>query len=389
MVEVISIDKEKLNAYIMAMYIFQFGFLQPLASIINSQIPIAGFSLLLLFLMLINNRFKIKRYVYIFLSIISLYFLFSAFFLSSFTINILKTYGEFLLKGSSAFVIASMPTKGKDLYDAFLKLAIINFISIALFPFVSFLDSMNYMRFGYAMLPSIIMFLYASYDSGFKNLFWNCLLIISLLLTVFYGSRGPIVALILFLLLILFFTNKICLLKKTLLTLFSGITAYFVVSFNIVIKVLDYFYYELGIRTYSLVKLRIMMIDGLAKSSSGRDVIYTTIIELIKNKPIIGYGIGTAQIYTDFTAHNIILQILLESGIIGLLVWLLLWSVGIYKYIKISKLNETGYYRIITLLIAVSIGRLLISSDMWLRPEYWFVFSLIWGIKLNGKMKSN
>jgi hypothetical protein len=32
---VISIDKEKLNAYIMAMYIFQFGFLQPLASIIN------------------------------------------------------------------------------------------------------------------------------------------------------------------------------------------------------------------------------------------------------------------------------------------------------------------------------------------------------------------
>jgi hypothetical protein len=54
-------------------------------------------------------------------------------------INILQTYGEFLLKGSSAFVIASMPTKGKDLYDAFLKLAIINFISIALFPFVSFL----------------------------------------------------------------------------------------------------------------------------------------------------------------------------------------------------------------------------------------------------------
>jgi hypothetical protein len=92
------------------------------------------------------------------------------------------------------------------------------------------------------------------------------------------------------------------------------------------------------------------------------------------------------QIYTDFTAHNIILQILLESGsywFIGLVITL----VGRYlcKYIKISKLNETGYYRIITLFFAVSLGRLLVSSDMWLRPEYWFVFSFIWGIKLKRK----
>jgi O-antigen ligase len=382
---VIGINKEKFNAYIMAMYIFQFGFLQPLASIVNTQIPIVGFSLILLLFMLINNRFRIKKYVYASLLIISIYFFISAFVLPGFTKNILQVYGEFLLKGFSAFILASMTTNGKDLYNAFLKLAIINFISIALFPFTSFLDSMNYMRFGYAMLPSLIMFFYASYDSSFKNLFWVGLLFVSLLLTVFYGSRGPFLVLILFSLLILFFTNKVSVLKKTLLTIFSGIGIYFVVNFNLIIRVLDYIYYDLGIRTYSLIKLRVMLIDGLAESSSGRDVIYTALIELIKDNPIIGYGIGTAEIYTGYTAHNIILQILLESGVIGLLVWLIIWFICFCKYIKISKLNETGYYRIITLFFAISFGRLLVSSDMWLRPEYWFVFSFIWGIKLKRK----
>ena len=154
-----DINRNTINAYIMAMFVFQFGFLQPVASMVNSQLPIAGFTLMLLLAVLVNNKFKLKKYVLMTFLISGLTFLACSVFMPNLTKTVLQIYGEFLFKSFSAFVIASIPVDGRELYDAFLRFSIINFLAIVLFPFVNFLDSMNYMRFGYAMAPSVIMFL--------------------------------------------------------------------------------------------------------------------------------------------------------------------------------------------------------------------------------------
>jgi len=369
----------------MAMFVFQFGFLQPVASMVNSQLPIAGFTLMLLLAVLVNNKFKLKKYVLMTFLISGLTFLACSVFMPNLTKTVLQIYGEFLFKSFSAFVIASIPVDGRELYDAFLRFSIINFLAIVLFPFVNFLDSMNYMRFGYAMAPSVIMFFYACYDSKFKNPIWNILAVISLSLTIIYGSRGAIIVLLLFLLTVAILTQKVAIPTKIFGVFFIGIMAFLLVRSQLIIELLDYIYYQVGIKSYSLNKFRLMLSNGIVESSSGRDVIYLTIIDLIKDKPFIGYGIGIIQQIMDKTAHNMFLQIVVETGIIGLFIWGLIWMFCIKMLIGMKLNNDMGFYRVTILLLSIAFGRLLISSDIWLRPEYWFALSLCISYSLRSK----
>ena len=209
----------------MAMYIFQFGFLQPLVALVNSQFPIVGFTIILLVTALINNRFKIKPYVIYTFIIISIYFLINSLLISSSRNSILLIYIEFILKGFSAFFIASIAVNGKDLYNAFLHIAIVNFIAIGFLPLIGFSDSMNYMRYGYAMVPSVIMFIYALYDSKHKVHLWIAMFT-SLTLTLVYGSRGTIVVILIFISLFLLFSKTINVSKRIIYLFTVGISIY-------------------------------------------------------------------------------------------------------------------------------------------------------------------
>lgn len=370
----------------MALYFFQFGLLQPIASLFNSQLPIAIVTLLLVIYLLIINKLKIKSYVFLSFTFITLFFMLNSIFFDNTNYTII-IYFDFLLKCFSAFLIASLDVNEKDLYNAFIKLALLNFLAICTFPFFEdFFDSMNYMRFGYAMLPSAIMFIYGTFNKGF-NLNWFILSIISIFLTIVYGSRGPIITFLLLIVLLFLFTNKLSPIRKYIITSFSLIflvIAYLSIKHNVIILIIDYLNKK-GINTYALNKLRMMFTQGVLEASSGRDMIYSTLLQDIKEKPIFGHGIGHIQNYLGTTSHNIFLQILVEFGVIGLSIWILIWGWVGYKYILMSHLNSDFLFKISTLLIAVSIGRLLVSSDYWLRPEYWFSLSLL--INYKGKRK--
>ena len=380
------IDKERINAYLMAMYFFQFGFLQPIASFANSQVPIAGFSLILVLVMLINNGFKVKKYVIITFLLTSAFLLVNSLVYLSNSGSILKIYGEFVLKGFSAFLIASVPVKTDELYTAFLRMSIVNFVAIFMFPFVGFLDSMNYMRFGYAMIPSALMFLCASYDSKFRNPTWIILAIVSLSLSIVFGSRGPIIVVALFIILLFLSSHGISLLRRVKWLFVSTIGIFVIIKYQLIAKLIDYIQFSSGVRSYSLSKIRMMMDSGLAASSSGRNSIYERILMLINENPVIGHGVGVTQSTINFTAHNIFLQILIESGFIGMIIWIVVWVFLARKYLEVRNAAQLKTHSIVTLIVAVSIGRLLVSSDMWLRPEYWFAMSMLLGFKHPGKI---
>ncbi|MFY9504238.1 MAG: hypothetical protein WAQ32_04235, partial [Dethiobacteria bacterium] len=91
-----DINRNTINAYIMAMFVFQFGFLQPVASMVNSQLPIAGFTLMLLLAVLVNNKFKLKKYVLMTFLISGLTFLACSVFMPNLTKTVLQIYGVFL-----------------------------------------------------------------------------------------------------------------------------------------------------------------------------------------------------------------------------------------------------------------------------------------------------
>ena len=136
----IKIKKTKINAYIIALYVFQFGLLQPIASLVNSQWPIAAFTLILLVIMFLYNGIRIKKYVIIALTLISIHFLLNTIIFKKNVTIISSIYLDFLLKGFSAFIVGSLLVRGEELGEAFLKISVLNFFAIVLVQFVSFLD---------------------------------------------------------------------------------------------------------------------------------------------------------------------------------------------------------------------------------------------------------
>ena len=136
-------------------------------------------------------------------------------------------------------------------------------------------------------------------------------------------------------------------------------------------------HFRLNIQTYSLKKFSSIFVLGLVQASSGRNNIYNYLATKISESPLLGHGVGIVQSDIGFTAHNIFIQILVETGILGLLIWIGVWFVCYKKYRSFLRIHDKEGLKIATLIIAVAFGRLLVSSDMWLRPEYWFMISYL------------
>lgn len=375
----VDINKlEKANAHIIALYIFQFGILQPVCIVVNSQLPIAMFSFFLLIFMFWKNGIRIKSYV------IFLFLLITTLFLLNIRIHktnmfILPMLCNFLSMGFSGILVGSLDVDGDELYKAFLKYSVINFFILAPFPFIGLLTKIKYMRFGYAMLPTVLTTFYGAIYEKKHKLTLGIISILALALTVIYGSRGTVVAIILSLMLFFIFTKKISIDGKILILTIMGILIIIFIRYNLIFRLISYIYYNLGIQTYSVKKFMVMFGEGLAKSSSGRERIYSRLWSLFLQRPILGKGIAVSQdvLGQRFTAHNIILQILVEFGFLGLLIWIAVWFYCGYNYNQISKEQKNGMFIVVTVLISVSLGRLMVSSDMWARPEYWLAISLL------------
>lgn len=374
----------------MALFIFQFGLMQPIAALVNTQTPVAAFTLLLVAIMLLNNNFKIKSYVIVGFLLVSIFYISNYLFFEQIREVLVVGYLMFITKGFSGFLFGSLDAKNNKIYKAFLSTAIINALLLSLYPFTSFMHNvMNYMRFGYAIIPSALMFWIAFIcNKNYKKIIWFIVALFYSLLSIIYGPRGTIIVLILFFVLLFIFNQQLALNKKVLISIAGSMVIFLVIKMNILIQIIDFIQYNLGIRTYTISKIRMALNHGIIESSSGRDLIYESIWNHFLENPIFGNGVMYVQAMSGGgTAHNLILQILVETGILGLLIWLIIAFYLLYKYRNISKLSLDGLFGITTMVLSISVGRLLVSSDMWLRPEFWFVISLLINCKMN-KIKS-
>ena len=379
-----GISKYTINAYIMGLYMFQFGLFQPVASAFGSQAPIAVLSLILLSIALVNNGFRVKQYVYGGFLLSSVYFLLNALIHQKQMVLILSMYVEYFAKGFSGFVIGSLSVDHDELYGVFGKMAIWNLAVTALFPFVSFLDSMNYMRFGYAILPSVLMLWFLSFGENGLDKKYTVFLFAGFALMVIYGSRGVLVSVFVFWLLLFLFSPRLRRFQKFSILVFINALIMTIVKYAVLTRVVEYAYFQLGIKSYSLMKYQRMLSGSFVAAMSGRDKIYSWALQFIRESPVFGYGIAFLEYSTGYKAHNMFLQILVESGIFGFFVWLTIWLVALFWLGQISK-SSVQLFKIVILFASISTGRLLVSSDLWLRPEYWFAISLLFNYRSEQK----
>lgn len=172
-------------------------------------------------------------------------------------------------------------------------------------------------------LPKTLRFYWASY-SWYKGLSYG--LILACILGCFIGGgRGAFLLLISYMFLILI---PVLLNSKRFLTL-KKMPNTFLRLFGAVLLLLvffGFFWEREFVQTGFSRATQFISVSGgidIERGSSGRNIVYQNAIDFISEKPIIGYGpFGFRE--KTIQAHNLFLEVLLQFGSIGLIVFLLL-----------------------------------------------------------------
>lgn len=198
---------------------------------------------------------------------------------------------------------------------------------------------------------------------------------------VMYGSRGPILSVILcFVFLSLFRENDRFNDKKRIgkVLLFALLIALFMLYFWEVLQFLARVASSVGINIRSIDK--IYMLRQATSIWNGRDNIVAVAIQGIQEKPILGHGISTFQKYTGIIyPHNFILQVLYDGGVILFAVLIVPLIVGTIKMIKSKTENE---FALFSALFFASVPGALFSGDCWKNGCLW----LLIGMMIAGKL---
>lgn len=191
-----------------------------------------------------------------------------------------------------------------------------------------------------------------------------CLIINSYYLLVLNNNRGSIIVLILFFM--IHFLEKI---KKKRNKIFISL---FLMIFVIIgVNILFDNLYKINTNINWLNRLIFQAKQN--NISSSRDLLFDDAMNLIKDKPFFGYGIGYFESkHNGLYTHNMFLQLICESGLFALLTVGIYSIVCCYKNIFDSNDSERLVDRDFKLyLLLQSIPRLMISSVYWLNSYFW------------------
>lgn len=370
-----------INPILVIAYLLQYGLMTPFIILTGSQLPIALFTLLLLGCAYFYNRKIIDRFAFNLIFILSGFILLKGILLPVIMGDVISNeivIGFFTI-GISGILIGRLMFN----FNCFIKYIIpfswINFFMVCWIPVWSF-DSVNYMRFGYALLPTILG-LSISY-AGSKHKVLNLLtIIISTLEVIVFGARGATFCLALFVILFIimkryyYFLVAIC--CFLLLCACSGIFQ----------NILQYFYLHIGDDSYAIMKMMKFFEGDLDSFSSGRLDVYNIALESIAENPVFGSPFNDVVAKTGFSYyHNFMLDIATTFGIPFLLSFCIFL---VYSFFRMNSFCGENYKLIYIILFSLAFGRMFFSSVFWLRPEFWVFISFCANTRIMSKNKLN
>ena len=265
------------------------------------------------------------------------------------------------------------------LYSYFLKASY--FASILIFicyitGLLSFNDALYSMGFSYA---SILFFLVLLDNFLSKKRIISLIFSLPIIgVIILHGSRGALVCIAIYFLISLyrlFFFQK----KKLQAAFLVAIILSAVFFRNALINLMLQLSWKFGIYSRTLVTLS----SGTFTESSGRNLIYSQILDSFFKDPFKIRGINADYALTGIYSHNFMLELLYEFGIIlGLMIIIALFIIII---ISLHRKNSSPKTQLLLLSLSVWLPYLTISSTIWVTPYFW----LFLGIYLNRRLASN
>lgn len=227
------------------------------------------------------------------------------------------------------------------------------------------LESLYNMSFGYSLLLPLLFLIY------FKQ---NKILIFFLVLIILIaGSRGPLIPIIAYILYRVIKYNSI---YKQIVLVF--LVVFFVsLTFPILLSYMD----SIGVTSRTLL----LLVEGSFDSDAGRGEIYEFIWSHILQKPFWGHGVFSDRVLLGIYCHNIILEFLLDFG---LLISAFVFLVFFIVLIKLFKVISDDEKNLLVLLFLASVVPLLASSSYLLDSKF-PLFLAFFYVLLSKYMKSS
>lgn len=358
------------NALLIILFLYEYGLTIPFSFFIEEQVSITLATILLVISALYINKIRFSKNTI-------------ALFLIPFLLIIVKlpfepyindsvNIGEdvlfsFMTIGVCGILFGTLLFSNQKFIKYGLIIGWVNFSVICIIPFLSIYESIGYMRFGYGILPSAI-FSFSALSKKENRITTLLLFCLSSAEMVIFGARGSTLTLLFFVIIyITLFSNK----SKY---AFFIILLILIFNFNFFIQCATNILFKHGIESYSVNKI-IDFLNGnsILSTSSGRDVIYVSAIERIIDSPIMGSPFNTCWHDTQFDYyHNLFLDITVNFGIVTLIFFL---SFLFYQIYRSMKSGDKLFQIVFLIIFIIPIGRLLISSTLWKRPDFWFFVS--------------
>lgn len=367
--------KEKINASLLFIFLYITTLTLPFKDITDDGTAVYILTALILTISIFNNRAQIN------IKVLFIALFFFIIFLINYSIypfkqETIEIFWEFIKFGLIPLYLASTIRKYDVLIKQWYIFGILNMI-IWLF----YLDSVNtrelsYMTLGRMMTYSFIIFTIFYYKNIRKKISF-ILMLISFILVAFYSNRS---SLLICIVIIVFFEILSFKGKNFTLNYFKSFF-YFVILLSLFLNLEGIVIFlrdtlqGFGINSYILNKTVTAIQRGIVESSSGRDFLYEQAVDMIHSNYFMPNGIGYYQFNTNFTyPHNIFLDILITFGIFGLIIFIIIVCVGIYKFLNLKDSLE----KIVVFTLVIYVGiRLNFSGMFWSESILWVIIGLL------------
>lgn len=226
----------------------------------------------------------------------------------------------------------------------------------------------NYLALGYSLGMGLVIsadYVFLTGHSGLKRIFLLFISFYFMFLLLVLGGRGPLLSLFIALLIpLLFIRDRLEANKQKL----KKYTAFIAVLFTAVIAVSVYLYLK-GSLTATLYRLLLFLEPGMGSSAGTRLGYYSASAELWRLNPVVGHGIGSWPILmglpdTNAYPHNLVLEILVELGLAGLILFGLIVFFALKGLIKSNSGKNVFFGAVILMMFVNAFTGAMLSGDL-------------------------
>lgn len=230
------------------------------------------------------------------------------------------------------------------------------------------------MYVAYNLLPSAIYLMYYA-SIKLRKKYW-IIAIVSALTMFVYGTRGPILCIIVYVAVYLIhrFSKTTSKRKFALILIALLALAIILIYDDLFIKlasVISNVFERFGFST----RIFDFYVSGDVAVSKGRDYLTNQVLEAIGRNPFIGYGFTGDQYLLGVYCHNLVYEMWCHFGVIlGSLILLALAGLTIVALIK-SRSNKKIFFFVV-MLISMIYVKLMLSGTYTMEPYFYFMLGI-------------